>query len=165
MVVLGDVRCAAMQAGAALRSVAASAAAPPGRREGISSGCGLAAGGWWGPAATWRPSRQIRSAVVGGGGARLRSLPSGFGSDGLLLCVRACASAVAGGNRRVCCIRRPVGLGLGFRGCVQGVCVGHLAGQGLPLSMGLFTVGVCGLPGVGGGEAPSGGGSVAGVCG
>ena len=54
-VVLGDVSCAAMRAGADLRVAAASAAANAGRMEGISSGCGSGAGAWRGAAATWRP--------------------------------------------------------------------------------------------------------------
>ena len=52
VVVLGNAGCAAMQVGAALRAAAVSAAAIAGRMEGISSGCGLGAGGWRGAAAT-----------------------------------------------------------------------------------------------------------------
>ena len=48
--------------------------------------------------------------------------------------------------------------------CAGGVC-GSLGGVGVPCSMGLFAVGVCGLPGVGGGDARSVGGSAAGLCG
>ena len=49
VVVLGDVGCAAMRAGAALRAAAASAAATAGRMESISSGRGSVAGGWGAP--------------------------------------------------------------------------------------------------------------------
>ena len=52
VMVLGDVSCAAMRAGAALRAEAASAAATAGRMEGMSSGHRLGAGGWGGPAVT-----------------------------------------------------------------------------------------------------------------
>ena len=72
MVVLGNVSCAAMRAGAALWAPAACAAAPAERMGGISSGCWLVAGGWTGPAATWRPGRPIGLAAVRGGGAGLR---------------------------------------------------------------------------------------------
>ena len=56
MVVLGDVGCATMRAGAALWAAA----------EGMSSGCRLGAGGWGGPAVTWRPARPIQSAARAG---------------------------------------------------------------------------------------------------
>ena len=79
MVVLRDVGCAAMQAGAALRAAAAPAAATAGRMEGMSSGRGLGAGGWGGPAVTWRPRGPIWPAAVGEGGAELRSPPTGLG--------------------------------------------------------------------------------------
>ena len=46
VVVLGNAGCAPMRAGAALRAAAVSAAATAQRMEGISSGCGLGAGGW-----------------------------------------------------------------------------------------------------------------------
>ena len=78
VVVLGDARCAAMRAGAALRSAAASAVATAGRMEGFSSGCGYGAGGSRGPAANRCPVRPIWSAAVRGGGVGLRSLPSLF---------------------------------------------------------------------------------------
>ena len=55
----GDAVCAAMRAGAALQAVVASAAATAGRREGITSGCGLGAGGWRRQKATLRPSGPI----------------------------------------------------------------------------------------------------------
>ena len=91
----------------------------------------------------------------------LLSLPSGFGRAGLLQCRRACASASAGGNTS-CWLHSGVGgLGLGLRGFVCGLPgnVGVLSG------VGLLAAGVCGLPGVAGGEARLAGGSVAGVCG
>ena len=59
VVVLGDVGCAAMRVEAAFWAAAASAPATAGRMEGISSGCRLGAGGWRGPAATWRPGGPI----------------------------------------------------------------------------------------------------------
>ena len=98
VVVLGDVGCATMRAGAALRVTAASAAATAGRMGGMFSGCGFWAGGWRGPAATWRPGGLIWSAAVDGGGAGLRSPPSGSSLVGLLQPVRACALASAAGN-------------------------------------------------------------------
>ena len=58
-VVLGDAGCASMQAGAALRAAAVSAALNAGRMEGISLACGSVAGGWRGLAATERPGRPI----------------------------------------------------------------------------------------------------------
>ena len=122
VVVLGDVGCAAMRTGAALRASAASAAATAGRMEGMSSGCGLGAGGWGVPAVTW-------SAAVGKGGAGLRSSHSGIGCAGLMQCVRACGLVSGGGGTvRVGCIRGAGGLGLGFQGCVRGVCAGNWAG-------------------------------------
>ena len=57
--ILGDVGYAAIRAVAALRAAAASAVATAGRMEGISSSCRLGAGGWRGPAATWRPRGPI----------------------------------------------------------------------------------------------------------
>ena len=59
VLLLRDVGCAAMRAGAALRAAAASAAATAGTIEGISSGCCLEACGWRGPAATRRPGGPI----------------------------------------------------------------------------------------------------------
>ena len=79
VVVLGDVSCAAMRAGAALSAAAPSAAATAGRMGGTSSGRGLSLGCSGGPAVTWQLSRPVRSAAVGGGGAGLRSPPSGLG--------------------------------------------------------------------------------------
>ena len=78
VVVLGDVGCAVMRAVAGLWA-AASAAASPGRVEGMSSGCRLGVAGWRGPAVTWRPGGPIWSAAVGEGDAGLRSSPSGLG--------------------------------------------------------------------------------------
>ena len=165
LMVLGDVGCAAMQAGAVLWAAAASAAATAGRMEGISSGCGLEAGGWRGQAATWQPGGPIRSAVVGGGGMGLRSQPSGFGWAGLLpMCegVRVCVRGqeqfawAAFGGREV---------GPWVSGVRAGRACGSLGGPGVPWGVGLFAVGVCGLPGLWGGEGRSAGGFVAGVCG
>ena len=59
VVVLGDAGCAAMRAGEALWATG-------GRMEGMSSGRRLGAGGWGGPAVTWRTGGAIRSAAVGG---------------------------------------------------------------------------------------------------
>ena len=57
------------------------------------------------------------------------------------------------------------GVGPGVSGvCVEGVC-GSLGGVVVPWGVGLLAAGVCGLPGVEGGEGRSAGGSVAGVCG
>ena len=78
--------------------VAASAAAPAGRMEGMSSGCRLGAGGWGGSVVTWRPGGPIRSAAAGDGGAGLWPSPSGLGWAGVLQCVRLCGLASAGGN-------------------------------------------------------------------
>ena len=163
--VLGDVGCAAMRAGAALWASVASATAAAGRMEGMSSGRGLGAGGWGGPAVTWRPGRPMRLAAVGGGGAELRSSLSGLGWAGLLQCVRACWLASAGGNSLRWLHSGARGLGPGVSGvCAGGVC-GSLGGVGVQCGVGLLAAGVCGLPGVGGGEGRSAGGSVAGVCG
>ena len=83
VVVSGDVGCAPMGAGAALRAAAASAAPTAGRMEGMSSGRGLGTGGWRGPARIWRPGGPIRPAAVGieARGCGLRLLGSaGLGS-------------------------------------------------------------------------------------
>ena len=128
VVVLGDVGCAAIRVIAALRAAAASAAAMAGSMEGMSSGRGLGAGGWGGPAATWRPGGPIWSAAVGKGGAGLRSPPSGFCWVGLLQCLRACALVSAQGNSLRGLHSGSGGLGLGFRVCVRDVCAGHWAG-------------------------------------
>ena len=124
---LGDVGCAAMQAGAALWAAAASAAAAAGRMEGIFSGCGLGAGGWGGPAVTWRPGGPIQSAAVGGRGAGLRSPPSGLSWAWLLQCVRACGFVSTGRNRWRGLHSGAEGVGLGFWAYLRGVCVGHEA--------------------------------------
>ena len=58
---------------------AVSAAATARRIEGMSSGCGLEAGGCGGPVVTWRPSRPIWSAAAGDRGAGLWPSPSGLG--------------------------------------------------------------------------------------
>ena len=56
VVLLGDVGRAAMRAGAGLWAAAASAAATAGRMKGMSSGCGLRAGGCRGAAAIGGPA-------------------------------------------------------------------------------------------------------------
>ena len=165
VVVLGDAGCAVMRAVAGFWVTAASAAASGGRMEGISPGCRLGVGGWGGLAVTWRPAGPILSAAVGGGGAGLWSSPSGLGWAGVLQCVRLCGLASAGGNSS-----RGLHLGAGGGGPgVPGVCArsmcGSVGGVGVPWGVGLLAVGVCGFPGVGGGEGFSAGGSVAGVCG
>ena len=125
VVVLGDVGCTAMLAGAALPAAAASAAGTAGRMEGMSSGRGLGAGGVGGPAVTWRPYGPIQSATVGEGGAELRSLPSGLGWAALLQCVRACGLVSAAGKSS-----RGLHSGIGGLGPrVSGVCAGHWAGH------------------------------------
>ena len=97
VVVLGDTGCAVTRAIAGLWA-AGSAAATAGRMEGMSLGCTLGAGGWGGPAMTWRPGGPIWSAVVGEGGAGLQSSPSGLGWAGVRQCVRLCGLAPAGGS-------------------------------------------------------------------
>ena len=165
VVVLRDAACAAMRAGAALWAVAAPAAATAGRMEGMSSDCGLGAGGWGGPAVTWRPGEPICSAEVGGGGAGLRSPPSELGLDRRLQCMRACGLASAGGNSLRGLYSGAGQVGPGVSGvCAGGVC-GSLGGLGVPWGVGLLAAGVCGWPGVVDGEGCSAGGSVAGVCG
>ena len=77
---------------------AASAAATARRMEGMSSGCGLGAGGWGGPVLTWRPGGPIWSAAAGEGGAGLWPSPSWLGLAGVLQCVRFRGLASAGGN-------------------------------------------------------------------
>ena len=84
VVVLGDVGCAAMRAVAVLWAAAASAVVTAGRMEARSSGRGLGAGCWGGPAVTWRPGGPIWSAAVGGGGAGRRCPPSSLSWAGLL---------------------------------------------------------------------------------
>ena len=110
--VLGHAGCAVMRAVAGLWA-AASAAATPGRTEGMSPDCRLGVGGWGGLAVTWRPGRPIWLAAVGKGGAGLWSSPSGLGWARVLQCVRLCglASAVRAG-----CIQGRGGVGLGFLG-------------------------------------------------
>ena len=165
VVVFGHVGCAAVGAGAALLSAVPSAAAIAGRMEGISSGCGLRAGGWQGLAVTWSPGGPIRLTAVGGGGASLRSPPSRLDWAGLPQCLRACGLAFAGGDSS-CELHFGAGeAGPGVTGvCVGGVC-GSLGGLGVLWGVGLFAVGVCGLPGVWGGEGDSAGGSMASLCG
>ena len=163
VVVSGDAGCAVMRAVARLWA-AASAAATAGRMEGMSSGCRMGVGGWGGPAVTWRPDGPICSAVVGEGGAGLRSSPSGLGWAGVLQCVRLCALASAGGtsSRGLHLWAGEGGVG-SSRVCAGGVC-GPLGEVVVPSGVGLPVVGVCGLPGVGGCAGCSAGGSVAGVC-
>ena len=118
VVVLGDVGCAAMRAGAALWAAAASAAATAGRMEGMPSRCGLRAGGWRGLVVNLRPRGPIRS------------LPSRLRCAGLLQCVRACSSVFAGGEQFAwAAFEGRRGFGLGFPGCVRGVCAGLWAGS------------------------------------
>ena len=129
-----------------------------------SSGCRLGAGGCGAPAVTWRSGGPIWSAAIGQGGAGLRSSPSGLCWAGVLQCVRLCGLASAGGNSSRGLHSGAGGGGPGFPGvCAGGVC-GPLGGVGMPWGVGLDAVGVCGLPGVGGGEGCLGGGSVVGVC-
>ena len=166
VVVLRDVGCAPMRVGAALWAAAASAAATARRMEGISPGCGWQAAGWRGPTVTGRPSGPIRSAAVGrGGGARGCGLRLS-GSAGLGSCNerQRAVRRPRGGTVRLGCIRGPKGMGPRVSGvCVGDVC-GSLGGLGVPWGVGLFAAGVCGLPGWGGVEGRSAGGSVAGVC-
>ena len=165
VVVLGYAGCTVMRAGAGLWAAATSAAAKAGRMEGMSSGRGLGAGGWAGPAVTWRPGGPMRLAAAGEGGAGLRSPPSGISWARILQCVRVCGLVSAGEKSSRGLHSGAGGLGLGFRRvCAGGVC-GSLGRMGVPWGAGLLVVGVCGLLGVGGGEGCSGGGSVAGVCG
>ena len=162
VVVLGDAGCAVMRAVAGLWA-AASDAATAGRMEGMSSGCRLAAGGWGGPAVTWRPVGPIWSAVVGKGGAGLPSSPSELGWAGVLQCVRLCGLASAGGNSSRGLHSGAGGVGPGSSGvCAGGVC-GPLGGVGVPRAVGLPSVGVCALLSVGGGEGCQAGGSVVGL--
>ena len=162
--VLGDVDCAAMRAGAALWVAAASAAATAGRMEGMSSGRGFGAGGWGGPAVTWRPGGPIWSAAVGRAGAGRRSPPSRLRWAGLLQCVRACGLVSAPGNSSRGLHSEARGVGPGVSGvCAGGVC-GSPGDMGVPWGMGHLAAGVCGLPGVGAGEGCLAGGSVGGVC-
>ena len=162
MVVLGDLGCAAMRAGAALWAAATSVAATAGRMEGMSSGCGFGPVCWRGLAVTWQTNRPIRSAVVGGGGAGLHSPPSWLGWAGLLQCVRACGSLSRGGEQFMwAAFGGRGGWAKGFVGFCGGVC-GSLGENGVLLGVALLAEGVCGLAGVGGRSA---GGSLAGVCG
>ena len=76
--------------------------------------------------------------------------------------MRACSSALAGGNSSLGLHSGTVGVRSGVLGlCAGGVCR-SLGGLGVSLGVGLFPAGVCGLPGVGGGEARTVGGSMAG---
>ena len=121
---LGDAGCAVMRAVVDMWA-AASAAAMVGRMEGMSSGCRLGAGGWGGPAVTWRPGGPIWSAAAGEGSAGLWPSPSGLGWAGVLQCVRLCGLASTGGNSSLGCIRGPGGVGLGSLGCARGACASH----------------------------------------
>ena len=165
MVVLEDVGCAAMRAGAALWAAATSAAATAGRMEGMSSGCRLRAGGWRGPSVTWRCCRPFLSAAVGGGGAGLRSPPSGLGWACLRECVTACASVSAGCNSSRGLHLGAGGFGPGVSGMLAGGVCGYMVGLSVPWGLGLLAADVCGLLRVRGGEGRSAGGCVAGVCG
>ena len=99
VMVLGDVGCVALQAGAALWAAAASAAATAGRMEGMSSGRGPGVAGWGDLPVTWQPGGPIRSAAAGEGGAGLRSPPFGLGWAGILRCVTVCGLVSAGGEQ------------------------------------------------------------------
>ena len=92
--VVVDAGSAVMRAGL---WAAASAAAPAGRMEGMSSGCRLGAGGWGGPVVTWRPGGPIWSAAAGEGGAGLWPSPSGLGWARVLQCARSCGLVSGGG--------------------------------------------------------------------
>ena len=162
VVFLGDVGCAAMRAGAASWAAAASAAATAGR---MSSGRGLGAGGWGGPAVTWQPGGPIRSAAVGGGGAGLRSPPSGLGWAGLLQCVRACGLVSARGNSSRGLHSGAVGGRAWGLGAVCGVCVWVTGRDWCVVGLGAPRGECVRVAGVGGGEGCSVAGSVAGWCG
>ena len=165
VVVSGDVSCAAMLAGAALRAAAASAAAMAGRMEGMSSGCGSGEGGWGGLALTWRPEgadsvgsggRGRRGAAVSAFWVRLGWAPAM--GEGVWVGVRGgqqLAWAAFGGRG---------GPAWGFRG-VCGVCVPVTGQVGCAVGGWAPRSGCLWLPGVGDGEGCSAGGSVASVCG
>ena len=142
-------------AGSALRAAATSATATAGMMEGISWG-------WRGRAVTRWPAGRIWSAAVGGGGAGLQSPPSRSGWAGLLQCVRACASASAGGDSACGLLWGAGGVGSWVSGVCSGGMCGAMGWMGVSGAVGLFAAGFCGLPGVGGGEARSAGGSLAG---
>ena len=156
-----DAGWAVLQAG--LRA-AASAAATAGRMEGMSSGCRLGPGGWGGLVVTWRPSRPIRLAAAGEGGAGLWPSPSGLGWARFLQCARLCGLASAGGNSWRGLHSGAGGGGPGSSGVCAGGVGGPLGGLGVPRGAGLLSAGVCGLSSVGGGEGCPAGGCVAGVC-
>ena len=82
---------------------------------------------------TWRPGGPIRSAAVGGGGAGLRSPPSGLGWAGLLQCVRACGSVSAARTG----VSRVVAAGGSWGGCSSGVLWWCLGGLWTQISGGL----------------------------
>ena len=146
VVVLWNVGCAAMRAGAAFLAAAASAAATAGWMEGTSSG----ESGWLErPFVTWRPGGPIRSAAVGEGGAGLWSPPSGFGLAGFLQCVRACGLVSAGGNSSRGLHSGARGVGPGVSGSCAGAVCGSLGRVGVSWVVGVPAADVCGLPGVG----------------
>ena len=144
---------------------AASAAATAWRMEGMSSGL-LVGGGWLGGPGRDLAARQA-DLVGSGEGGRRRAAFFVFGpwlgrGPAMLevVWVGVCggkqfAWTAFGGHR-------------GWAWVCWGVCGGvcwPVGGVGVPLGLGLLAVGVCGLPGVGGGEGCPASGSVAGVCG
>ena len=109
-----------------------------------------------------RSGRQRWAGEARGCGLRL----PGFRSARLLQCLEACASASAGGEKFAWAALWGLGgWGLWFLGVPAGGLCGSLGGVGVPWGVGLFAVGVCELPGVGGGEAHFAGGSVGGLIG
>ena len=143
MVAFGDAGCAAMPAGAALWAAAASATATAGKMEGMFSGRGLGLGCCGGPAVTWRPGGQIRSAALGERGAGLQSAPSRFDWAGLLQCLRLCGLVSAGENSSCGLDTGVGGVRPGVLGVYMcGVCVRITARGGCAVGRGLFTAGV-----------------------
>ena len=128
----------------------------------MSWSCRFRLGGRGRLAVSWRPGGQIWSAAMGEGGAGLRFSPSGLGWPGVLQFVRLCGLASAGGNSSRGLYSGAGGGGPGFPGVSAGGVCGPLGGMGVPWSVGLLAVGVCGSSGVGGGEGGLAGGSVTG---
>ena len=146
VVVLGDAGCAAMRAAEALRAAAASPVATAGRMEGMSSGRGIRACGWTGPAATWRPCGPIWLAAVCGGGVGLRSPSSGPAALGSCNARERARQRPRGGgdsSRRLHSGSGRVGSGVSGL-CAGGVC-GLLGRVGVPWGVQLFAAAVCRL--------------------